>query len=113
MEDAPGAKAVLRSTVAGTGLTKLVRDRHAYIVVEDLAVVAVAAPDRHAPHDVHAGRILRHDDLCHFAVPVGGPVGIFGTAHDDEEMCPLAVRREPLVAVDHPLVAVASRRRLY
>ena len=50
--------------------------------------------------------VLRHDDLRHLVVDAAGVVGIRGAAHDDEEVRRVAVRREPLVAVDDPLVAV-------
>ena len=44
VEDAARAEAVLGGLVAGARAPKLVRDRHAHVVVDDLAVVAVVRP---------------------------------------------------------------------
>ena len=57
------------------------------------------------------GRRRRHNDLHHAAGPV--VVGrLLGPAHDDEEVGGQAVRGEPLVAVDDPVVALAHGRGL-
>ena len=50
--------------------------------------------------------------ICVMRSVVAGSLGVFGAAHDDEEVRALAVRREPLVTVDDPLVAVAHGRGL-
>ena len=112
MVDAAGAEPVLRGLVAAAPAAELVAHRHANVVVDDLAVVALDAPHGDAADDVHAGRVARDDDLGHAAARVAAALGVLGTAHDDEEIGPHAVRREPLVAVDDPLVAVAPRRGL-
>ena len=56
---------------------------------------------------VTPGRRRRHDDLHHPAGP-SSSLGLVGPAHDDEEVGRQPVRGEPLVAVDHPLVALAD-----
>ena len=63
-------------------------------------------PDRHAADDVHARGVLGDDNLGHLLVGATGIVRIRGAAHDDEEVRRMAVGGEPLVAVDHPFVAV-------
>ena len=55
------------------------------------------------------GRVGRDDDLAHAPSRLG--VGL-GDRHDDPERRALGAGREPLAAVDHPLVAVEHRGRL-
>ena len=62
--DAAGAEPVLRGLVAGARLAELVGHRHAHVVVDDLAVVAVLAPDGDAADDVHAGRVACGTMIC-------------------------------------------------
>src|ERR1700724_12538 len=88
-------------------LAELVTERHAHIVVSDLAMVATMSPDLDAAHDAQARRVLRHDYLRHASVVGAAPAG---AAHDDEEVGAKPVRGEPFVAVNHPLVAIADRR---
>ena len=89
-----------------------VRHRHPHVRVPHLAVRRPAAPGvaehRHRPDDVDARRVDRDDDLR--CAGVRRRVGI-GDRHDDAERRALRARREPLVAVDHPVVAVAYRAR--
>ena len=92
----------------------LVRDPD--VVVDDLGVAAEVSEvldrvlhGRHVADDVDARRVGGDDD--HRAALVRVDVGV-GHGHDDEEVGDRAVGREPLVAVDDPLVAVAHRRGL-
>jgi hypothetical protein len=61
---------------------------------------------RYVAEDVDAGRVGRDDD--HRIVLVGH-LEVAGLDHHDQEVADRRVRREPLVTVDHPLVAVADR----
>ena len=81
--------------------------RVAHLAVRRPAAPAVAHR-RDGPDDLDAGRVGRDDDLARAVMRVG--VGV-GDRHDDPEGGPLGARREPLVAVDDPLVAVAHRAR--
>ena len=60
----------------------------------------------HLAHELVARGVGRDDD--HRRAPVRLRVGI-GDEHDDPEAGAVGARREPLVRVDHPLVAVAHR----
>ena len=89
--------------------------RHAHVLVEDLRVTAVGAEllpgvlhRRHVADDLHARRVGRHDE--HRRALARRGLGI-GDGHHDQEVGDRAVRGEPLVPVDHPLVAVAHRAR--
>ena len=99
-------------------LAERVRDRHAHARVPHLAVrrPAAAGMAHHGnrAHDVDAGRVGGNDDLRRARVRVR--VGV-GDRHHDAERGAVRARREPLVAVDHPVVAVphgarAQRRRI-
>src|SRR3972149_4553045 len=96
-------------------LSERVRRRHAAVRVADLAVVARRLPHhRHRPHDLEPRRIGGDDDLAH--APVGGALRV-RHAHDDGEGRAERAAGEPLVPVDHPVVAVphggrAERRRV-
>ena len=89
--------------------------RHPHIQVLDLGVVPEAPVRRvrilhrrHVPDDVHPGRLGRDDD--HRRSLVRMDVWI-GHRHHDQEVRHGSVGREPLVPVDHPLVAVPHGRR--
>ena len=87
----------------------------------DVAHLAVRGPaaaamshGRNRTDDLDARRVCRDDDLRRAPVRVGFRIG---DGHDDPERSPLGARREPLVTVDDPLVAVAhctraERRRI-
>ena len=62
---------------------------------------------RDVAHDVHARRVGRDDE--HRRAPVRRRVGI-GHRHHDQEVRDRSVRREPLVPVEDPAVAVAHAR---
>jgi hypothetical protein len=96
--------------VAAPATAELVLDGNAHVFVDDLAVITLDAPDVDAAQDVNTGCGAGNDDLGHAAVAFGRPIGVLGPAHHDEEVRALPVRGEPLVAVDHPLVAVATCR---
>ena len=61
---------------------------------------------RHVANDVEPRGVGRHDE--HRRPGVGMHIGI-GDRHGDQEVGPRAVRGEPLVALDHPLVAISRR----
>ena len=89
---------------------------NADVVVDDLGVVAVTAEAvprmlhrRDVAQDLHAGRVGVDDE--HRGALMGSRLGI-GHGHHDQEVGDRAVRREPLVAVDDPVIAVADRRGL-
>src|ERR1035441_9057888 len=105
VEDAAGAQAVLGRPVPVAHLAQQVVHGDAHIVVADFAVVGRGtAPDADASLNDDAGRRGGHDDLHHPTGPV--VVGrLPGPAHDDEEVGLQPVGGEPLVPVDHPLVA--------
>ena len=103
--DAARAEAVLGDHEAGAALAEQVRGRHAAVLVADLAVArpAVVAHHGHRADQVEAGVVDRHED--HARPRVLGRVGI-GDHHRDRELGADRARGEPLVPVDHPLVAV-------
>ncbi len=105
--DATRAEPLLRDPEAVALLAERVLDGDADARVAHLAVrrpaAAAVAHGRDRADDLDARRVGRDDDLGRAAVRVG--VGV-GDGHDDPEGGPLGPRREPLVAVDHPLVAV-------
>ena len=68
---------------------------------------ASVAQDRDGP-DLDARSLRRDDDLRRSPVRLGVRVG---DRHHDPERRPLRTRREPLVAIDHPLVSVAHSSR--
>ena len=89
-----------------------VRDRHADARVPNLAVrrpaLAGVTHDRDRTHDVDARSVRRDDDLRR--ARVGAGVGV-GHRHHDPERSAVGAGREPLVPVDHPVVAVADSAR--
>ena len=83
---------------------------YADVVVADLGMAAATAHGRDVAHDLEAGRVRRHDEG---AVAGLGDLGVgIGLGDDDGEVRTVGTGREPLVAVDDPLVAVANRRSL-
>ena len=85
-----------------------VRDGHAHVGEEHLAEVPVRGHVGDGPH-LDAGRVHRHDDLGDAGV--GRPVGA-GPTDQVAVVGDLAERGPDLLPVDHPLVALAHRRRL-
>ena len=81
---------------------------HAHVLPQRLAVPAALGVAEHgqAAHDGDAGRVHRHEDHRLAVVRVG--VGV-GDAHEHRDLAARVERaaREPLVAVDHVVVAVA------
>ncbi len=110
----PGPSRIWASRNPSPSLPTRFSTGHPDVAVDDLGV----GPDLpemgdgvlhggHVADDVDPGGAGGDDD--HRAALVGVDVGV-GHAHDDEEVGHRAVGGEPLVAVDHPLVAVADRR---
>ncbi len=110
--DAAGAEALLRDQEAGTRLAERVADRHAHVRVAHLAMcrpaLALVTHDGDRLDDVDAWGVGGDDDLCRARVRCRVRVA---DRHDDSEGRALRSRREPLVAVDHPVVAVTDRAR--
>ena len=116
--DATRAEPLLRDPEAVAGLAERIRHGHADVRGARLAVRSPAAPfvphHRDIAHELVPRRVGRDDD--HRRAPVRLRVGI-GHEHDDPEAGAVGARREPLVRVDHPLVAVphgpaAQQRRV-
>ena len=111
----PGPSRCWASAKPEPSPTDQVPHRHPHVAVHDLGVVP-EAPERrvrilhgrHVPHDVDPGCVRRHDD--HRRPLVGMDVRV-GHRHHDQEVRHRPVGGEPLVPVDHPLVAVPHRRR--
>ena len=101
----PGPEPVLGDHEAGAPLAEQARGRHAAVLVADLAVAGAAGMAHHRDRSdqVEAGVVGGDEDHARPRVGVG--VGI-GDAHDDRHRGAHGARGEPLVAVDHPLVAV-------
>ena len=113
----PGPEPLLRDAKAVARLAERVLDGHSDAGVRDLAVRRPAAPavaeNRHG-RDLDPFHIGRDDDLRRPPVRLRVRVG---DGHEDREGGALRAAREPLVSVDHPLVAVAhgagpQRRRV-
>ena len=92
------------------GLADQVVGGHAAVVEHDLRVVARApvlgVGVRHGvdvPHDLHARGTRRNDE--HRGVPVGTSLGV-GLGEHQHDVGHRGVGDEPLVAVDHPFLAV-------
>ena len=89
-----------------------VLDRNPDVRVPHFAVGRPAAPAvshrRDRPNHLHPGRVRGYDDLRGAAMRLGLWIG---DRHHDPEGRPLGARREPLVAVDDPLVTVPHRPR--
>ena len=104
---------LLRDPEAVARLAEHVLDRHAHPRVAHLAVrrpaAAAVAHGRDRAEISTPGRVGRDDDLARAPVRLGVWIG---DGHDDRERRSLGARREPLVPVDHPLVAVVYRARL-
>ena len=83
-------------------------ERHPDLVVADVALgaliqVVALVHGRDVADDLHPGRLGRDDEHRHPLVRPG--VGV-GHHHHDEERGIAGVGREPLLALDHPLVTV-------
>ena len=87
--DATAAEPALREHLGAVLGTEQVVERDAHVVVDDVVVVARLGLD------LDAGRLARHDE---HAV----------RAHHEEDVGDASRAREPLLAVDDPLVAVAD-----
>ena len=102
--DAPAAEAGLGDDEAIPAAAEKVVRRDANVGVADVGMRAVVvAVDGHVAHDLDARRVVGHDEHRHASV--GRLVGV-GDGQHDEERGEVGVRREPLLAVDDPLVAV-------
>ena len=106
--DPPRPEPLLRDPEAVARLAERVRERHAHAGEARLAVrppaAALVPHHRDAAHELVAGRVGRDED--HRRAPVRLGVGL-GHDHHDPERSAVGSGREPLVRVDHPLVAVA------
>ena len=87
--DAPTAEAPLGEHLGAVLGAEEVVEGHPHLVVDDVVVVARLG------QDLHARRLARHDEHA---------VG----AHHEQDVGDAPGAREPLLAVDHPLVAVAG-----
>ena len=85
--DAARAEAVLRGLVAGAGAAELVLDRHAHVVVDDLAVVARRGPTPATPRTMFTPGVFRGTMICVIlSLRPAVSLGSVGAAHDDEEV---------------------------
>ena len=112
MVDPARAEPLLGDQEAFAAATEQVLGRDADILIAHVAVrrPAAAAVAQHGHGlDRHARRIRRDDDLAH---PLVRRLVRLGHRHHDPERRALRAAREPLAAVDHPLVAVEPRGRL-
>ena len=91
--DATAAEPTLREHLRAIFGAEQMVERHADVVVDDVVVVARLG------HDLDAGCLAGDDE---HAV----------RAHHEQQVCDPAGAREPLLAVDHPLVAVTDGMRL-
>jgi hypothetical protein len=111
MMQTPAAESRLRDHERRARGAQHVVGGNAHVLVADVGVARVPLrldPDTDVAHDVHARRLGGHDEHAHALV--GRDVRI-GHRHHDQEARPASVRREPLLAVDHPLIAVAPGAR--
>ena len=112
--DPPRAEPLLRDREARAAGAEQAVAGHAHALVDDLGVPA-DAPEvlgrmlhrRDVAHDPHARRVGGHDE--HRGATVRSRLRV-GDRHHDQEVGDRAVRGEPLVAVDHPVVAVLRPR---
>ena len=85
--------------------------RHANVLVQDFGV-AVSEPlvlsghRRDVPYLLEPWRVRRHDDHRSALIRAGFRIG---DDHRDQEVRDHSVGREPLVSIDHPLVAFQHR----
>ena len=109
--DAPGAEAGLGDHEAAVLGAEPIGDGDAAVLVADLAVAAAAGVPHHRyrADQVEARRVGRDDDLTLALVRRG--IGIRRRHHDGEAGAHRS-RGEPLVSVDHVVVAVAIRAGL-
>ena len=108
VEDPPGPEPLLGDHEPVAARTQQVLGRHPHVVVDHLAVPAPDAEHRRLPHDRVAGRVGRARRSSRYA-EVGRHVVVLGAAHHRGVGGPVRAGGEPLVAVDHPLVAVEDR----
>ena len=113
MVDPPAAESGLCHHECLTAIAEHVVEWHAHIGVAHVRVrplvgtlVLPAEPD--IAHDLHTRRLDRHDE--HRLLLVRGVLRVCHR-HHDEERSKASVRREPLLAVDHPLVTVTDSAR--
>ncbi len=105
--DAARPEPLLRDAEAAAALAEQVRRRHAHVGEARLAMrpppASLVAHHRDPPYELVSWRVGRDDDHRRTAMRLC--VGI-GDDHDDPEAGAVRARGEPLVRVDHPLVAV-------
>ena len=85
---------------------------NAHVLVTDVAVIAMTillTAHADVAHNVDPGQIGRNDK--HRRTRVRRRVRI-GHRHDDQERCIARVRGKPLLAIDHPVIAVQFRAAL-
>ena len=107
VEDPARAQALLGDDEAVAARTEEVRRRDADAGQAHLAVAAADAEHRCLADDLVAGSVGRHDD--HRVRQVRRHVVVLGAAHHRRVGGLVGAGGEPLVAVDHPLVAVEHR----
>ena len=111
--DASGPEPCLGDRETATLGAEHVRRRHPDVGEGQLAVplAVLVAEDLDRTDVLDPGGVHGHQH--HRLLQVARRVGV-GLAHDDEDLAPVArrTRDEPLVAVDHVVVAVASDRAL-
>src|ERR1700731_2999186 len=107
MMDAAGTEPRLRNRKAAAFLAEQVGHRDAAIFVDNLAMPAAAGMTHHGyrPNQVEARSVDRNDNLARAAMRLG--VGI-GHDHRDCEGRTDCVGSEPLVTIDHVVVAVPA-----
>ena len=103
--DAAAAEPCLRDHEALAAMPEQVVLRDANVRVANVAVGSFLGPraDADVADDLNTRRLLRHQEHGHLVV--GRRLRV-GHHHDDQEGGVARVRGEPLLAVDHPLVAV-------
>jgi hypothetical protein len=111
VEDPAGPQSLLGNHESRAPLAEEVLPRYADVVEAHLAVVTQGGPHRrHHADDLVAGGIGGNDDGGELGVSRG--VGL-GVAEHGGEGGDVGSAGEPLVAVDHPLVALESGRGLH
>ena len=109
--DPPSTEPSLCNREALATLAEHVAIRYAHVRIADVRVHALfdrMSVESDVADDVDSLRVRRHDE--HRSSLVTGCIGV-GDCHDDQERREVRVRREPLLAVDHPVIAVLDGRR--